>query len=103
MLIVMPKKKFIKEIHKSGQICLPAATIGKLMNLSPERVSDMRLARITQEFARGFHFLKNYGKSATFFGSADAWQETSIIKRQKILPSCFPRMTLPLLRAGVLE
>jgi len=66
----MPKKKFIKEIHKSGQICLPAATIGKLMNLSPERVSDMRLARITQEFARGFHFLKNYGKSATFFGSA---------------------------------
>lgn len=64
------KKKLIKEIHKSGQICLPAATIGKLMNLPPERVGGMRLTRITQEFARGFHFLRNYGKSATFFGSA---------------------------------
>lgn len=66
----MVKKNLIKEIHKSGQICLPAATIGKLMNLPPERVGGMRLTRITQEFARGFHFLRNYGKSATFFGSA---------------------------------
>jgi uncharacterized protein (TIGR00730 family) len=66
----MPKKKLIKEIHKSGQICLPAATIGKLMNLPPERVSSMRLTRITQEFANGFEFLQNYGKSVTFFGSA---------------------------------
>ncbi|MCH8244395.1 TIGR00730 family Rossman fold protein, partial [Patescibacteria group bacterium] len=40
------------------------------MNLPPERVGGMRLTRITQEFAKGFHFLKNYGKSATFFGSA---------------------------------
>ena len=66
----MIKKNLIKEIHKSGQICLPAATIGKLMNLPPERVGSMRLTRITQEFAKGFHFLRNYGKSATFFGSA---------------------------------
>lgn len=64
------KKNLIKEIHKSGQICLPASTIGKLMNLPPERVGGMRLTRITQEFAKGFHFLRNYGKSATFFGSA---------------------------------
>lgn len=40
------------------------------MNLPPEKVADMRLTRITREFATGFHFLKNYGKSATFFGSA---------------------------------
>lgn len=66
----MAKKNLIKKIHKSGQICLPAATLGKLMNLPPERVGSMRLTRITQEFAKGFHFLKNYGKSATFFGSA---------------------------------
>ena len=66
----MIKKNLIKEIHKSGQICLPAATVGKLMNLPPERVGSMRLTRFTQEFAKGFHFLKNYGKSATFFGSA---------------------------------
>ena len=66
----MAKKNIIKEIHKSGDICLPAATLGKLMNLPPERVKGMRLTRITQEFAKGFHFLRNYGKSATFFGSA---------------------------------
>ena len=66
----MAKKNLIKEIHKAGQICLPAATLGKLMNLPPERIGSMRLTRITQEFAKGFHFLKNYGKSATFFGSA---------------------------------
>jgi len=66
----MAKKSLIKEIHQSGQVCLPAATLGKLMNLPPERVGGMRLTRITQEFAKGFHFLKNYGKSATFFGSA---------------------------------
>lgn len=66
----MTQKKLIKEIHKSGQICLPAATLGKLMNLPPERVGSMRLTRITQELANGFHFLKQYGKSATFFGSA---------------------------------
>jgi len=66
----MKKKNLVKEIHKSGQVCLPAATLGKLMNLPPERVGSMRLTRITQEFAKGFHFLKNYGKSATFFGSA---------------------------------
>jgi len=66
----MAKKKLIKKIYKSGQICLPAATLGKLMNLPPERVGSMRLTRITEEFAKGFHFLKNYGKSVTFFGSA---------------------------------
>lgn len=66
----MAKKNLAKEIHKSGQVCLPAATLGKLMNLPPERVGGMRLTRITEEFAKGFHFLKNYGKSATFFGSA---------------------------------
>ena len=66
----MQKKKLIKKIHKSGQISLPAATLGKLMELPPEKVGGMRLTRITQEFAKGFHFLKNYGKSATFFGSA---------------------------------
>lgn len=72
----------VKKNHKSmptrnathsvagGQICLPAATLGKLMNLPPEKVSGMRLTRIIQEFAAGFHFLKNYGKSVTFFGSA---------------------------------
>ncbi|MDA1337153.1 MAG: TIGR00730 family Rossman fold protein [bacterium] len=64
------KKNTVKKIHKSGEICLPAATLGKLMNLPPERVGEMRLTRITQEFAKGFHFLRNYGKSATFFGSA---------------------------------
>ena len=66
----MSKKNPIKEIHRSGHICLPAATLGKLMNLAPERVGGMRLTKITQEFANGFHFLQNYGKSATFFGSA---------------------------------
>lgn len=78
----MTKKNVVKEIYKSGparnarhsvaggQVCLPAATLGKLMNLPPERVGGMRLAKIIQEFAKGFHFLKNYGKSATFFGSA---------------------------------
>ena len=66
----MAKKNLIKKIHESGQICLPATTLGKLMDLPPERASNMRLTRITQEFANGFHFLKNYGKSATFFGSA---------------------------------
>jgi len=65
----MAKKNLVQEIQKSGQICLPAATLGRLMNLPPERVSGMRLTRITQEFAAGFDFLKNYGKSATFFGS----------------------------------
>jgi len=73
----MDKKNLIKEIKKleqtrlpDGQVCLPAATLGKLMNLPPEQVGGMRLTRITREFAKGFHFLKNYGKSATFFGSA---------------------------------
>jgi uncharacterized protein (TIGR00730 family) len=66
----MAKKTLIKQIHRGGQICLPASTIGKLMNLPPERVGGMRLTRITEEFARGFEFLKKYGKSATFFGSA---------------------------------
>ena len=66
----MKKKKLKKEIHTSGQICLPSSTLGKLMNLPPERVSGMRLTKITQEFANGFHFLKKYGKSASFFGSA---------------------------------
>lgn len=68
----MPKKKekTIKVIHHSGEVCLPAATLGKLMNLPPERVGNMRLTKITQEFAKGFHFLKDYGKSATFFGSS---------------------------------
>jgi len=66
----MKKEKIIKAIRHSGEVCLPAATLGKLMNLPPERVSSMRLTKITQEFAKGFHFLKDYGKSATFFGSS---------------------------------
>lgn len=68
--MTMAKAKVLKEIHKSGQISLPAATLAKIMKLPPERVSGMRLTRITEEFAKGFHFLQNYGKSATFFGSA---------------------------------
>lgn len=68
----MSKKKQAKKtlISPKGQVSLPASTLGKLLNVAPEKVSEMRLARITEEFAKGFEFLKNYGKSATFFGSA---------------------------------
>ena len=83
----MPKKKgkFIRDIHRGGRVCLPAATLGKLMNLPPERVSRMRLTRITPEFAQGFEFLKNYGKSATFFGSARCRQGDKIYEEAREL------------------
>lgn len=96
----MVKKKLIKEINRSGDICLPAATLGKLMNLPPERVKGMRLTRITQEFARGFHFLRNYGKSATFFGSARCNEKDTHYKEARKLASLLVKDDFAVITGG---
>tara|TARA_Y100000310_G_scaffold341547_1_gene441025 strand:- start:2122 stop:2865 length:744 start_codon:yes stop_codon:yes gene_type:complete len=79
------KQEIVKQIHKDGHICLPSSTIGKLMNFPPERISGMRLTKIMREFANGFEFLKHYGKSATFFGSARCSQGSDIYKEAQKL------------------
>lgn len=98
----MRKRKQKKQVFVSpaGQICLPAATLGKLMNLPPERVADMRLRRITEEFAKGFEFLKRYGKSATFFGSSRCSQGENIYQEAKKLGSLLAKDDFAVITGG---
>ena len=57
--------------HKSNQICFTGPRIEKVLKLHPqEDIEPERMTKIVEEFARGFYFLKNYGLTATFFGSA---------------------------------
>src|SRR3990167_1756479 len=52
------------------EVCLPASQLADILDVPIEDVSSMRTARIMKEFTKGFHFLKSYGKAATFFGSS---------------------------------
>lgn len=57
--------------HKSNQICFTGPRIEEVLKLHPqEDIEPERMTKIVEEFARGFYFLKNYGLTATFFGSA---------------------------------
>ena len=57
--------------HKSNQICFTGPRIEEVLKLHPkEEIEPERMTKIVEEFARGFYFLKNYGLTATFFGSA---------------------------------
>lgn len=75
MIQKKPKKevrgvKRVQEPKDEIEVCLPASQLAEMMKLSPESVSSMRLSKITEEFAKGFHFLRTYGKAVTFFGSS---------------------------------
>lgn len=67
----MKKKKTPKTvIHKSNQICFTGPRIEEVLKMHPEDVEPERMTKIVEEFARGFHFLRNYELAATVFGSA---------------------------------
>ena len=60
-----------KLIHKSNKICFTGPRIEEVLRLHPEEeIEPERMTKIVEEFARGFHFLKDYGLAATIFGSA---------------------------------
>ena len=57
--------------RKSNQICFTGPRIEEVLKLHPqEDIEPERMTKIVEEFARGFYFLKDYGLTATFFGSA---------------------------------
>ena len=67
--------------HKSNQICFTGPRIEEVLKLHPqEDIEPERMTKIVEEFARGFYFLKNYGLTATFFGSARVTAQTPSYK-----------------------
>ena len=67
--------------HKSNQICFTVPRIEEVLKLHPkEEIEPERMTKIVEEFARGFYFLKNYGLTATFFGSARVTAQTPSYK-----------------------
>ena len=60
-----------KTKRQPNQICFTGSRIGELNLSDPNELEESeRLQKIMEEFMTGFHFLRNYGLTATFFGSA---------------------------------
>jgi len=77
----MKKKQTVsKIIHKSNQICFTGPRIEEVLNMHPEDVEPERMTKIIEEFARGFHFLRNYELTATIFGSARSGLKSELYK-----------------------
>ena len=62
----------MQKIYTPEEVCLPASKLSEIMNDHNhlEDSSPWRIFKIMAEFVDGFEFLKKYGKSVTFFGSA---------------------------------
>lgn len=71
-----------KNTYTKEEICLPASDLAELMNghNHSDSISPWRVFKIMAELVDGFEFLKKYGKSATFFGSARCNFDSSIYK-----------------------
>ncbi|MBI4138285.1 MAG: TIGR00730 family Rossman fold protein [Candidatus Wildermuthbacteria bacterium] len=96
----MSSNKSGGNIYQGGQICLPPSVIAKLMNLPPEKVSGMRLPRIMEEFAKGFEFLKHYGKSVTFFGSTRSTESSKEYQEARQLAGMFAKEGFAVITGG---
>src|SRR3989338_7923723 len=96
----MVNNKSAGSIYQGGQVCLPPSVIAKMMNLQPEKVSGMRLPRIMEEFAKGFDFLKNYGKSVTFFGSTRSLESSKEYEQARQLASMLSREGFAVITGG---
>lgn len=55
---------------KEAKVCLPKARVDELLDIHSEDAATWRIFKIMSEFVSGFEFLRKYGKTATFFGSA---------------------------------
>ena len=72
--------------HKQNQICFTGPRIEEVLKLHPnEEIEPERMTKIVEEFARGFYFLKDYGLTATFFGSARVTAQSSSYKEAHAL------------------
>lgn len=58
--------------RKSNQICFTGPRIEEVLQAVPEGVEPERMQKIVEEFQRGFHFLRDFGLAASFFGSSRA-------------------------------
>ena len=58
--------------RKSDKICFTGPRIEEVLKSVPEGIERERMNKIVEEFQRGFHFLRNFGLAASFFGSSRA-------------------------------
>jgi len=72
-------------IHAPNQISFTGPRIQEVLKMHPEDVEPERMAKIVEEFRKGFHFLENYGLTATIFGSARSDPESEMYKEAQKL------------------
>jgi uncharacterized protein (TIGR00730 family) len=71
--------------HRSNQICFTGPRIEEVLKMHPEDIEPERMTKIVEEFTRGFYFLRNFGLTATFFGSARSNPETGMYQEAEKL------------------
>lgn len=75
------------------------ARIHELMNKNEEE-REARIGRIEEEFRRGFEFLKNYDRAATFFGSSRKHMESEHYADAKNLASMLAKDGYAIITGG---
>lgn len=63
-------------------------------------VQEERLIRITEEFRKGFDFLKKYGKAATIFGSARRGFDAEIYEKTRKLAGLLAKENFTVVTGG---
>ena len=70
------------------------------MSLPPWHIGGIRFTGITQGFAQGFHFPKEYGKSANFFGAAKCVAGSKHYEEAKKLASLLSKDDFAVITGG---
>ncbi len=93
----MNKKQYTRD-----EVCLPASKLAEIVNGQDhsDNASPWRIFKIMAELVDGFEFLKKYGKSATFFGSARCSFDNKIYKETTKLASALSKDGFAIITGG---
>jgi uncharacterized protein (TIGR00730 family) len=81
----MKKKNTKKPVHASNTICFTGPRIEEVLAMQPDGEATERIGRIVEELGKGFMFLRNFGLTATIFGSARIKSSNPIYKETTTL------------------
>jgi len=88
-------------MKKVQQICFTSPRIEEVLSMHPEELEEPeRMTKIVEEFARGFHFLRDFELTATFFGSSRCSSESKIYREATRLGSLLARDGFAIITGG---
>ncbi|MEK7542658.1 MAG: TIGR00730 family Rossman fold protein [Patescibacteria group bacterium] len=87
-------------MEKSKQIYFTGPRIEEVLKEFPKGIEPERMHKIVEEFQRGFHFLRDFGLTASFFGSSRAKSQDRMYQEATQLASLLSKDGFAIITGG---